>query len=132
MACAKNCKLCDRFVMTQSVTFTGGNLILNLPERAYNNRCKYCIVIAQALPDTTTINAPVVFTIGTGTTQYPFNTRCCVGITACQIHTRRIYPAIVNTDITTSTGTGAFIYVGNKRLPETDVISAGALEEATN
>lgn len=131
MSCVKNCKLCDKFVISQSVTFTGGNLVINLPERAYANGCKYCIVIGQALPDTTTINAPVVFTIGTGTTLFPFNTKCCVGITACQIHTRRIYPTVVNTNITTETGTGAFVYVGNKPLPCTDNIPPAILGEET-
>ena len=67
MSCKPVCKLCDKFVISQSVTFTGGNLVINLPAGSYNNNCKYCIVVAQSIPDTTTINAPVFVTIGTGT-----------------------------------------------------------------
>ena len=70
MSCKPVCKLCDRLVLSQAVTFTGGNLEINLPAGAYNNGEKYCIVVAQAIPDTATINAPVYFTIGTGTTLY--------------------------------------------------------------
>lgn len=131
MSCTRNCKLCDKFVISSSVTFAGGNLVINLPNRSYRNKCKYCIVIAQAIPSTTTINAPVVFTIGTGTTQFPFQTRCCVGITASQISTRRIYPVRVNTDVTTSTGSGAFVYIGRNCLPKTDVVETEAIDEET-
>ncbi|MDE6833919.1 MAG: hypothetical protein K2J39_06730 [Ruminococcus sp.] len=42
--------------------------VCRLMRQAYNKSgCKYCIVIAQKIPTTTTINAPVVITIGTGT-----------------------------------------------------------------
>ena len=71
MSCKNVCKLCDRLIISQAITFTGGNLVVNLPAGSYNNNEKYCIVLAQAIPETTTINAPVVITIGTGTQQYP-------------------------------------------------------------
>ena len=58
MSCKPVCRLCDNLVLSQAVTFTGGNLEINLPAGAYNNGEKYCIVVAQAIPDTTTINAP--------------------------------------------------------------------------
>ena len=63
MACKNVCKLCDRLIISQAITFTGGNLVVNLPDGSYNNNEKYCIVLAQAIPETTTINAPVVITI---------------------------------------------------------------------
>lgn len=131
MSCIHNCKLCDNFILTQSIAFTSGNLVVDLPNMSFINGKKYCIVFAQTLPATATIDAPVVFTIGGGTTQYPFNNRCCVAITASQIHTRQIYPAIVNTAITNTTGTGAFIYVGCKKLPQTDVVPATVLPSNT-
>ena len=67
-SCKPVCKLCPNLVISQAVTFTGGNLEINLPAGSYNNGEKYCIVVAQAIPDTATINAPVYMTIGTGTT----------------------------------------------------------------
>ena len=109
MACKPVCKLCDRLVVSQAVTFTGGNLVINLPAGSYNNREKYCIVVAQAIPAAATINAPVVITIGTGTEQYPLTSRCCAPVTACGIRTRTRYAAVVST----SAASGTFKLLGN-------------------
>ena len=108
MACKTSCKLCDRLVISQAVTFAGGNVVVNLPAGSYRNGCKYCIVIAQAIPAAATINAPVVVTIGTGTEQYPLTNRCCAQVTACGIRTRTRYSAVVSTS---ATG-GAFRLLG--------------------
>ena len=100
MACKPVCKLCDRLVISQAVTFDGTNLIINLPAGSYNDGRKYCIVVAQAIPAATTINAPVVITIGTGTEQYPLTNRCCAQVTACAIRTRTRYSTCVSTSAT--------------------------------
>lgn len=107
--CKNVCRLCDRLIISQSIQFTGGNLVINLPAGSYNNNCKYCIVLGQTIPATTTINAPVVFTIGTGTQQYPLVNRCCRPVTACGVRTRTKYSVCVET-----TATGAtFKMLGN-------------------
>lgn len=103
MACKPVCKLCDRLVISQSVTFTGGNLVINLPAGSYNNGEKYCIVVAQTIPDTATINAPVFITIGAGTELYPLTNRCCSQVTACGIRTRTRYSTVVSTSATSGT-----------------------------
>lgn len=109
MACKNVCKLCDRLIISQSITFTGGNLVVNLPAGSYSNNCKYCIIFAQTIPTTTTIGAPVVFTVGTGTQQYPLVNRCCRPVTACGVRTRTRYSVCVET-----TATGAnFKMLGN-------------------
>ena len=99
MACKPVCKLCDRLVISQAVTFDGTNLVINLPAGSYNDGCKYCIVVAQAIPAATTINAPVVITIG-GTVLYPLTNRCCAQVTACAIRTRTRYSTCVSTNAT--------------------------------
>jgi len=109
MACKPVCKLCDHLIISQSVSFTGGNLVINLPAWAYNNGEKYCIVVAQAIPAATTINAPVVITVGAGTQQYPLTNRCCAQVTACGIRTRTRYSTLVSTSSTT----GTFKLLGN-------------------
>ena len=88
MSCKTVCRLCDRLVLSQAVTFADGTLTINLPAGSYANGEKYCIVIAQAIPETTTITAPVVITIGTGTEEYPLTNRCCAQVTACALRTR--------------------------------------------
>ncbi|MEI3119640.1 MAG: hypothetical protein V8S86_01315 [Eubacteriales bacterium] len=108
MSCKPVCRLCDRLVLSQAVAFTGGNLEINLPAGSYNNGEKYCIVVAQAIPETTTINAPVYVTIGTGTTLYPLTKRSCAQVTACGIRTRTRYSVCV---VTTPTG-GSFRMLG--------------------
>ena len=87
-------------MISQAVTFDGTNLIINLPAGSYSDGCKYCIVVAQAIPATTTINAPVVITIGTGTVLYPLTNRCCAQVTACAIRTRTRYSTCVSTSAT--------------------------------
>lgn len=103
MACKPTCQLCRRLVISQSVTFTGGNLVINIPEGSYNNGQKYCIVVAQAIPATATINAPVVITIGMGTETYPLTNRCCAQVTACAINSRTRYSTVVSTSGTGGT-----------------------------
>lgn len=109
MSCKNVCKLCNRLVISQSVTFTDGNLIINIPAGSYLNGEKYCIVIAQSIPSTTTINAPVVITIGTGTVQYPLVKSNCSQVTACGVRTRTRYSTCVSTS---STG-GSFKMLGS-------------------
>lgn len=103
MACKPVCKLCDKLVLSADVTFTDGKLVINLPAGNYKNGCKYCIVVKDDIPDATTINAPVVITIGTGTQQYPLANRCCAQVTACGIRTRTRYSTVVSTSATGGT-----------------------------
>lgn len=97
MACSNVCKLCRRFIISEAVTFADGTLTVNLPAGSYNAGEKYCVVIAQTIPTETTIAAPVVFTIGTGTVEYPLTNRCCAPVTACGIRTRTRYGVVVST-----------------------------------
>lgn len=108
-----NCKLCKRLILSNNITFNGTSLVVNLPENAYGNCCDYCIVFAQAIPATTTINAPVVFSIGAGTTEYPFVNCDCAPIYASQVRTRTKYKVRVNTAV----NSGVFKYIGNCCLP---------------
>ena len=102
MACKNVCRLCDKLILSQSISFVGGNLVVNLPAGSYPNNCKYCIVLAQAIPADTTITAPVVFAIGTGTQQYPLVNRCCRPVTACGVRTRTKYSVCVETTPTSA------------------------------
>lgn len=100
MPCKNVCKLCPRLILSQAVTFTGGNLVINIPAGTYNGGCKYCIVVAQSIPTTTTISAPVYVTIGTGTELYPLTKCNCTQVTACGIRTRTKYSTVVSTSAT--------------------------------
>ena len=105
-----NCtgRLCPRFIISQAVTFADGTLTVNLPEGSYADGGRYCVVIAQTIPAATTITAPVVFTVGDGTAEYPLTNRCCAPILASGIRTRTRYPVQV---VTNATG-GSFRMLG--------------------
>lgn len=108
MACKNVCRLCDRLVISQAVTFADGTLTINIPAGSYADGCKYCIVVAQAIPAETTITAPVVITIGDGTVEYPLTGCDCAQVVACAIRTRTRYAVRV---ATTATG-GVFKMLG--------------------
>lgn len=111
MSCNYECRICPRLIISTAVTVVtvGGvdTLVIDLPATTvvgatpYINRCKYCVVIAQAIPDTATINMPVAFSIGGDTTiVYPFLNCNCTQVTACAIQTRTKYPVIISTTAT--------------------------------
>ena len=109
MSCNKNCnRLCPNLIISTAVTLTTvsgmDTLLINIPEGTYKNGCKYCIVVAQSIPSTTTINMPVAVSIGGNTTTvYPLTNRCCAQVTACAIRTRTRYPVCVSTSATGGT-----------------------------
>lgn len=109
MACKNVCRLCDNLVISTAVAFTGGNLIITIPEGSYADGNKYCIVIAQSIPTTTTINAPVFIQIGAGTALYPLNKCDCTQATACSMRTRTKY----STRVETTPTSGIFKLLGN-------------------
>lgn len=118
--CNKSCRLCERLVISQGITFAAGTLVINLPADSYGDGEKYCIVLAQTIPDTATITAPVVITIGAGTVQYPL-VRCDgTQTTACALRTRTRYPVRVST---TATG-GTFRLLGKVCCAPINALSA--------
>lgn len=109
MACKNTCRLCDRLIVSTAVTFTAGTgLIITIPEGAYTNDCKYCIVVAQSIPTTTTISAPVYIQIGDGPVLYPLTKCDCTQATACSIRTRTKY----STRVETTSDSGIFKLLG--------------------
>ncbi len=129
MACKPSCKLCDNLVISQSVTVVTvdgtDTLVIDLPARTYGNGCKYCIVIAQTIPDTATINMPVAFSIGGDTTTVYEFVRCdCSQITACAIRTRTRY----STRVSTSATSGVFKSMGGLCQCPTNVLETLPVE----
>ena len=111
MECIRNCKLCNKLVLSTAINYdaTTDRVLVGLPADVFENCQKYCIVLAQAIPTTATINSQVFFTVGTNPAQYPFVDKCCVPVYATQIRTRKIYSVKVNTSV----NAGVFKYVGN-------------------
>lgn len=99
--CTNSCRLCDRLIISNSVTVVGTDLVVDLPAGSYGNCDSYCIVIAQAISDTATINAPVSISIGgVTTTLYPLVDRCGIQLVASELRTRTRYKTTVRTNAT--------------------------------
>lgn len=109
MACNNVCRLCGHLIISTAVAFAGGNLVITIPAGSYGDGEKYCVVVAQSIPDTTTINAPVVIQIGSGPVLYPVTKRNCAPLTACGVRTRTKYSMVVHT----TADTGTFRLLGN-------------------
>ena len=101
MACKNTCKLCKNLIISTDVTYnaTLNSVYVHIPTGSYNDGQKYCIVIAQNIPATATINAPVFIQIGTGNA-YALQKRDCTQATACSIRTRTKYSTVVRTNAT--------------------------------
>ena len=120
MACKSVCQVCKKLVISQAINFTDNTLIVDLPAGSYQDGCKYCIIFAQNIPQTATIGSNVVFTIGSGTVQYPLVNRCCRPVTACGIRTRTKYSVVVET-----TASGAtFKMLGNPACSPSNNLTA--------
>lgn len=112
MACENVCKLCNKLIISDAVTFTAAtnSLTIDIPAGTYYRGQKYCLVVAQAIPDTTTINALVYVSIGGDTTTlYPLVRSNCTQVTACSMRTRTKYSTVVVTD----SATGSFRLLGD-------------------
>lgn len=105
--CNNNCSICPNIVISDAVTFADGTLTIDVPANSFRDGQKLCLIVAQTIPATTTITAPVEITIGgDATVTYPL-VRCdCAPVTAAAIRTRTRYPLRVNT-----TATGAVFKV---------------------
>ena len=129
MSCKSVCQVCKKLVISQAINFTDNTLIVDLPAGSYQDGCKYCIIFAQTIPQTATIGSNVVFTIGSGTVQYPLVNRCCRPVTACGIRTRTKYSVVVET-----TASGAtFKMLGNPACsPSNNLIAINGTAPTTD
>lgn len=98
------CRLCRNLVISTAVAYDAGTDTLNItiPDGGYRNGEKVCIVVAQAIPATTTITALVNIVIEEST--FPLLRCNCTQATACEIRTRTKY----STRVITNTTSGAF------------------------
>ena len=107
MSCFNNCKLCRNLVISTSVTVVTvdgvDTLVIDIPAGFYANCRKVCLVIAQTIPDTATLNMPVAISIGgVTTTVYPVVGCDCAQVTASAIRTRTRYPLKISTNSTSA------------------------------
>ena len=108
MACQNVCTLCRSLIISTAVAFdpATNSLDITLPDGCYRNCEKVCIVVAQTIPASTTINALVNIVVNG--IRFPLQRCNCTQATACEIRTRTKY----STKVVTNTVSGAFRLLG--------------------
>lgn len=134
MSCQNNCKLCKNLVISEAVAFdpTTNSLDITIADNGYRNCEKVCIVVAQTIPASTTINALVNIVVNG--IRFPLQRCNCTQATACEIRTRTKYSTIVRTN----TVSGIFRLLGKtyaccpeslQILPTDTTITTNAINE---
>lgn len=103
----KDCRLCRNIVISTAVTVVTvdgvDTLVIDIPAGFYPDCRKVCLVVAQTIPATATINMPVAISIGGDTTiVYPIVNCDCSQVTACAIRTRTKYGLCISTSATSA------------------------------
>ena len=108
MSCNNVCKLYNNLIISEAVAFdpTTNSLDITIPNNGYRNCQKVCIVVAQTIPASTTINA-LVYIVVNGT-RFPLQRFDCTQAVATEIRTRTKY----STRVVTNTVSGAFRLLG--------------------
>ena len=127
MSCKNVCKLCRNLVLSTALAYdaTTDTLNITIPNNGYRNCEKVCIIVAQAIPATTTRTALVNIVVGAST--FPLVTSCCNQATACLIGSRRKYSTCVVTNATT----GTFRLLGKTPVCCPDSLDILPIEPAT-
>lgn len=103
----QGCRLCRNIVISDAVTVVTidgtDTLVIDIPAGFYPDCRRVCLVVAQTIPATATINMPVAISIGGDTaTVYPILNCDCTQVTACAIRTRTRYGLRINTSATSA------------------------------
>lgn len=97
------CKPCQNLVISTAVAYdaTANALNITIPNSGFKNCDKVCLLVAQEIPETTTLTALVNILIEDST--YPLVKCNCLQATACNIKQGVIYPTKVITNGLTGT-----------------------------
>lgn len=97
MSCRNICKLCKNLYLSETITLSGNNVVIQIPQASFNDCQKVCIVTAQAIPPTAPISATVVIQLGTGPVLYPVQKCDGTALTAAGLRSRTRYKMTVHT-----------------------------------
>lgn len=127
MSCQNVCRICKNLIISESVLFdpTTNSLDITIPNNGYRNCDIVCIVVAQTIPASTTINALVNIVVGG--TRFPLVKCNCEQAIATEIQTRTKY----KTRVLTNTTTGTFRLQGNIHCSRTSNLDVLPIADTT-
>lgn len=98
MIYTNNCKPCQHLVISTAVAYdtTTNSLNITIPNNGFRNCEKACLLVAQEIPETTTLNALVNIIIEEST--FPLVKCNCLQATTCDIKEGVMYPTKVITN----------------------------------
>ena len=101
--CNNVCRLCKNLTISESVLFdpTSNSLDITIPDNGYRNCDIVCIVVAQTIPASTTINALVNIVVGG--TRFPLVKCDCTQALSTEIQTRTKYKTRIVTNTVSAT-----------------------------
>ena len=108
------CGGCLHFFRSLSITLAADVLTITLPAETVKNLEKFCICLAQNIPDGVTANTTVVIAVTDITAPFPLLTKCGNRVYGDQLRTRSVLHTIALTD------TPAFKMTNNSRLAPTE------------
>lgn len=111
------CRCCQNFLKTKEVVVDGGNIILLVPERVFENFESLCLCIAQKIP-TSSENQPVFIQSGiANTARYPLLTTEGQTVYSYQLRPRTLYKIMANKDA------GAFMIRARHLCKTTNILN---------
>lgn len=93
------CGGCIHFYRSLSITLTGDVLTITLPSETVRNREKFCICLAQNIPEGVTANTTVNIAVTGITDPFELLNRCGNRVYGDQLRTRKVLHAIALTDV---------------------------------
>lgn len=93
------CGGCLHFFRSTSITLAGDILTITLPAETVRNREKFCICLAQNIPEGVNANTTVNIAITDITTPFTLLDRCGNKVYGDQLRTRKVIHTLALTDI---------------------------------
>ncbi len=91
------CRRCGRFLKTVQVVVDGGEVVLLVPERVFDNFETLCLCIAQSIPVSSTNETVWIQSGLTSTARYQLRTTTRNPVYSYQLKSRTLYKIIANT-----------------------------------
>jgi hypothetical protein len=92
------CNCCNNFLKTNQVVVDGGEVVLMVKERVFDNYETVCLCITQSIPTSNTEEAVYIQSGLTNTNRFPLRTTTGETVYSYQLRPRTLYKIIADTN----------------------------------